>query len=113
MLKQQNDYSDMNICLLLYGPVVSNQRSAAMGMLFVFTGLGLVLFIGAVAALIWSIRSGQLDDLETPAQRMLTDEASPRGVPEAGEPASGPTVARTTDARQDAGNQPPTGSGSP
>ena len=49
-----------------------------MGMLFVFTGLGLLLFIGAVGALIWSIRSGQLDDLDTPAQRMLTDEASPK-----------------------------------
>lgn len=49
-----------------------------MSMLFVFTGLGLLLFIGAVAALIWSIRSGQLDDLDTPARRMLTDEASPK-----------------------------------
>ena len=49
-----------------------------MGMLFVFTGLGLVLFIGAVAALVWSIRSGQLDDLETPAMRMLTDDAAPQ-----------------------------------
>ena len=49
-----------------------------MGMLFVFTGLGLLLFIGAVAALIWSIRSGQLDDLDTPARRMLTDDASPK-----------------------------------
>ena len=49
-----------------------------MGMLFVFTGLGLLLFIGAVAALIWSIRSGQLDDLDTPARRMLNDDASPK-----------------------------------
>ena len=49
-----------------------------MSMLFVFTGLGLLLFIGAVAALIWSIRSGQLDDLDTPARRMLTDDASPK-----------------------------------
>lgn len=49
-----------------------------MGMLFVFTGLGLLLFIGAVAALIWSIRSGQLDDLDTPAMRLLSDDAAPR-----------------------------------
>lgn len=49
-----------------------------MSMLFVFTGLGLVLFIGAVAALIWSIRSGQLDDLDTPALRVLNDDAAPR-----------------------------------
>lgn len=49
-----------------------------MGMLFVFTGLGLVLFIGAVAALVWSIRSGQLDDLDTPAIRLLSDDAAPQ-----------------------------------
>lgn len=49
-----------------------------MGMLFVFTGIGLLLFIGAVAALIWSIRSGQLDDLDTPAMRLLSDDAAPR-----------------------------------
>jgi cbb3-type cytochrome oxidase maturation protein len=49
-----------------------------MGMLFIFTGLGLVLFTAAVAALIWSIRTGQLDDLETPALRMLNDDAAPR-----------------------------------
>ncbi len=49
-----------------------------MGMLFIFTGIGLLLFIAAVAALIWSIRSGQLDDLETPAMRMLTDDAAPQ-----------------------------------
>jgi cbb3-type cytochrome oxidase maturation protein len=52
-----------------------------MSMLFVFTGLGLVLFIGAVAALVWSIRSGQLDDLDTPAMRVLNDDAAPRPVP--------------------------------
>jgi cbb3-type cytochrome oxidase maturation protein len=66
-----------------------------MGTLFVFTGLGLLLFIGAIAALIWSIRSGQLDDLETPAQRMLTDEASPRAVaPPASPDAAAPAADR-------------------
>lgn len=64
-----------------------------MSMLFVFTGLGLLLFIGAVAALVWSIRSGQLDDLDTPARRMLTDEASPK--------------------QDGTGDQQPTGSGTP
>jgi cbb3-type cytochrome oxidase maturation protein len=52
-----------------------------MAMLFVFTGLGLLLFIAAVAALVWSIRSGQLDDLDTPAMRVLTDDAAPRTPP--------------------------------
>lgn len=52
-----------------------------MGMLFVFTSLGILLFIGAVAALIWSIRSGQLDDLDTPAMRLLVDDAAPSSLP--------------------------------
>jgi cbb3-type cytochrome oxidase maturation protein len=63
-----------------------------MGMLFVFTGLGLLLFIGAVAALVWSIRSGQLDDLDTPAMRVLTDDAAPRPPP-AGTPPHPPSTA--------------------
>ncbi|MEZ4400226.1 MAG: cbb3-type cytochrome oxidase assembly protein CcoS [Kofleriaceae bacterium] len=37
----------------------------------------------AVAAFAWSVRSGQLDDLDTPAQRMLTDELTPRGTDDA------------------------------
>ncbi len=62
-----------------------------MGMLFVFTGLGLVLFIGAVIALVWSIRSGQLDDLDTPAMRVLVDDAAPTRVPTP-VPRDGPTA---------------------
>jgi cbb3-type cytochrome oxidase maturation protein len=34
--------------------------------------LGLVLF--AVAAYVWSVRSGQFDDLDTPALRPLIDD---------------------------------------
>ena len=52
-----------------------------MGMLFVFTSIGMLLFVGAVAALIWSIRSGQLDDLDTPAMRLLVDDAAPAPPP--------------------------------
>ena len=32
---------------------------------------------GAVAAFAWSVRSGQLDDLDTPPRRMLLDDARP------------------------------------
>jgi len=41
---------------------------------FVVTAAGLGLFILAVAGLFWLIRSGQLDDMETPALRMLHDD---------------------------------------
>ena len=49
-----------------------------MSMLFVFTAVGLVLFVFGIAAIVWSIRSGQLDDLDTPAMRMLNDDAPPK-----------------------------------
>jgi cbb3-type cytochrome oxidase maturation protein len=49
-----------------------------MTMLFVFTALGLALFVIGIFALIWSIRSGQMDDLDTPALRMLNDDAKPK-----------------------------------
>jgi cbb3-type cytochrome oxidase maturation protein len=36
---------------------------------------GVFLFLIFLALLIWSIRSGQMDDLETPAERALWDDA--------------------------------------
>jgi len=36
--------------------------------------LGLVLLIAAVAAFFWAVRSGQFDDLESPAWRILLDD---------------------------------------
>lgn len=45
-----------------------------MGMLFLLTGLALAIFAVALAALVWSVRSGQYDDLETPGVRMLLDD---------------------------------------
>lgn len=46
--------------------------------LIIAAGLGL--FVCAVIGLLWLVRSGQLDDLETPALRMLHDDepAGPR-----------------------------------
>jgi len=42
--------------------------------IFVLIPLGLVLLIAAVVAFFWAIRSGQFDDLETPAWRILLDD---------------------------------------
>jgi cbb3-type cytochrome oxidase maturation protein len=36
--------------------------------------VALLLALAGVIAFIWSARSGQLDDLETPGQRMLFDD---------------------------------------
>jgi len=48
-------------------------------MLYLLTGIGLTLFIVAVAALIGLVRSGQFDDLDTPPVRMLADDPPAAG----------------------------------
>ena len=45
-----------------------------MSVLFLVIPLTLVISSAAVAAFVWATRSGQLDDLETPALRALHDE---------------------------------------
>lgn len=45
-----------------------------MSVLFIVVPLAMLLVAGAVAAYVWSARSGQMDDLDTPAVRMLHDD---------------------------------------
>jgi cbb3-type cytochrome oxidase maturation protein len=45
-----------------------------MTVLFVLVPLALLSALGAVFGFLWATRSGQLDDLETPALRMLHDD---------------------------------------
>ena len=45
-----------------------------MSIIFVLIPLGLALLLAAVAAFFWAVRSGQFDDLETPAWRILLDD---------------------------------------
>jgi cbb3-type cytochrome oxidase maturation protein len=47
-----------------------------MSALFVILPLTLVIVGVAVAAFVWSARSGQLDDLDTPAVRVLHDDVT-------------------------------------
>ncbi len=42
--------------------------------LYLVLPLALLVASGAVAAFAWSIRSGQMDDLETPPRRILLDD---------------------------------------
>lgn len=49
--------------------------NSILGFLFVLSGVFVVLILIGV---IWSIRSGQFDDLEGPAARILMDEDDPR-----------------------------------
>ena len=45
-----------------------------MEVLFIVFPLALLIAAAAVAAFIWAVRRGQMDDLETPAIRMLHDD---------------------------------------
>lgn len=60
-----------------------------MSVLFVVVPLALFIGFAAVMAFVWSVQSGQLDDLESPAIRMLHDEnpAAPDGSQEEHQPA--------------------------
>jgi cbb3-type cytochrome oxidase maturation protein len=42
--------------------------------LYIVVPLALLVAGGAVAAFVWTVRSGQLDDTETPPRRILFDE---------------------------------------
>ena len=45
-----------------------------MSIIFVLIPVGLVLLLVAIGAFFWAVRSGQFDDLETPALRILADD---------------------------------------
>jgi cbb3-type cytochrome oxidase maturation protein len=49
-----------------------------MNALFLVLPLALLIAAGAVLAFAWSVRSGQLDDLDTPPRRLLLDEEQHR-----------------------------------
>jgi cbb3-type cytochrome oxidase maturation protein len=53
-----------------------------MSVLFIAVPAALAFAVSAVIAFLWTARSGQLDDLETPPLRMLQDET--RSAPSGG-----------------------------
>ncbi len=67
-----------------------------MSVLFVLVPVALLLVIIFVAAYAWSSRSGQFDDLTTPAMRALHDDTprAPEPPPEQPSPTPGPPEAR-------------------
>ncbi len=50
-----------------------------MSIIFLILPITLVLSVGAVVAFAWATRSGQFDDLETPAVRLLHENDTRRG----------------------------------
>jgi len=65
-----------------------------MSILFLILPVTLLLCLGAVAAFAWATRSGQFDDLETPAIRLLHDDSS---SPEPADAGLAVSPARSTD----------------
>ena len=57
-----------------------------MAVMFVLLPVALLFAAGALAVFLWAVRSGQLDDLDTPPLRMLVDddEADPGSTPTRG-----------------------------
>lgn len=49
-----------------------------MNILFILVPVALVLAAGGVAAFLWAVRNGQYDDVQTPALRVLLDDADER-----------------------------------
>ncbi len=45
-----------------------------MEIIYILIPLGLILLALAVAAFFWAVRSGQFDDLESPAWRIVLDD---------------------------------------
>ncbi len=48
-----------------------------MSVLLIVLPLALLIVLGAVGAFVWVVRSGQLDDLDTPQHRILGDDGTP------------------------------------
>ncbi len=44
-----------------------------MSIIFILIGVSLLLALGFLAAFLWSVRSGQYEDDETPSMRILFD----------------------------------------
>jgi len=61
-----------------------------MSIIFLILPLTLLLSVAAVLAFAWATRSGQFDDLETPALRLLHDE--PLRVAKAARPNEPPSA---------------------
>jgi len=69
--------------------------------IYIVLPLALVIAIGAVLAYRWSVRSGQMDDLETPATRMLQDDMPRRRPRSSGSAEDGGRASASPSSRRD------------
>ena len=52
-----------------------------MSVVYIALPIALLLALAGVIAFIWAVRSGQMDDLETPGLRILGDDDEPLSPP--------------------------------
>ncbi|WP_394341947.1 cbb3-type cytochrome oxidase assembly protein CcoS [Spirosoma pollinicola] len=57
--------------------LLGQQTLTDMHVIFFMIGISLLMAMGFLGAFLWSMRSGQQDDLYTPAMRMLVDDNEP------------------------------------
>ncbi|MDM7323366.1 MAG: cbb3-type cytochrome oxidase assembly protein CcoS [Gammaproteobacteria bacterium] len=67
-----------------------------MDILYFLIPLSIVVMGGLIWAVLWTVRSGQYDDLEGPAHRILMDDDDPR-IPRPQEPSAKPRQAPPAD----------------
>lgn len=60
-----------------------------MNILYLLIPLGLLLLALAIAAFFWAVRSGQFDDLETPAMSIVMDDDSKPAAEDRRKPRTG------------------------
>ena len=53
-----------------------------MGVLYFMIASSLLVALSFLAAFLWSVRTGQFDDVSTPALRILNDDPMPEPQPE-------------------------------
>ncbi len=61
-----------------------------MSILYMLIPIAVLLIAGAIWFFVWSVRSGQFEDLEGPAHRILMDDDDPLIPPEARVPRQRP-----------------------
>lgn len=73
-----------------------------MSVIYIVFPLALLIVAIGVAAYVWATRSGQLDDLETPALRMLHDDSDTAHGPrrDGGSPPNGTPADRSHPGRE-------------
>jgi cbb3-type cytochrome oxidase maturation protein len=72
--------------------------------IFVLLPLALLIAAIAVGFFIWAVRTGQFDDLDTPAVRILFDDEEPKPVPH---PSKAPAEAAAPSTSEAAGETTP------